>query len=310
MAVGRVLVEPLRAGALAMYEFDGERTDVLVWGERGWEARRFGHRVLVDTALDQPLTYLVDRAFPERLAALPDVDGTLLVPMRACEAWDDFDHWDLENGERLVDRHGVLVLCGMAFVPDCPLGVELGGRDPVWFLEQAMLGFAGKEYDRSVPVISDFFVQHLAQRRARAAEEKAAEGRATALLEAMLDDVQLAEWRDRREFHVRGGDGFRYLVTHRGQHNVFRVEGGVRTVEYCLVTKGWVPIPDLMLMQKLLLEADPAGFHRETNAWLLGEGSRQVIDPVTFEVRAARQTLPRPVNVFADVLLGGVVPQA
>ena len=116
-----------------------------------------------------------------------------------------------------------------------------------------------------------------------------ADVKARAILWEHLDDRQRAEMAERKQFHVRGRDGFTYLIVDKGIHNVFRVNAEAKPiVEYCIVTETSVPHCDQMLTQKLRLEADPATFHKWTNAWELSEKDgkkvRRFLDPETFEV--------------------------
>jgi hypothetical protein len=111
-----------------------------------------------------------------------------------------------------------------------------------------------------------------AQRRENVASRQAAERRALELLESMLDDDQLAEWREHQRFHVRSQRGLRYCI-HRGrQHNVFLVDDdGRRLVEYCGHVRDAVPDEDNVLAQKLLLEHDEETFLGIANRWKLAD---------------------------------------
>lgn len=59
---------------------------------------------------------------------------------------------------------------------------------------------------------------------------------------------------------------------------MFRIEDGKKTFEYCIVTRGFLPVCDQMLAQNLLLQASPEMFHRITNTWYLSEeGKREMV---------------------------------
>ena len=250
--------------------------------------------------LDEPLTLLVD-SLPERLRApwlgrlvtgddgetlnwehtmqgLLEADGTLLLILRTAAAWDNFDGFlDSDNGQ-IVNRHGVLVTGGLAFIERIHREIDLHGIDPIRHIEQTCLALAGKEYDRSTPELAEY-VAHIAEERAeRVKYYKLVESKARALLEAHLTPDQLEEFKATDEFHIQGADGYEYLLTNKFQHNVFRIEGGRRTVEYCIVTREYLPNYDQMLAQKLLLQANPEMFHKITNTWALTEdGKREMV---------------------------------
>ena len=324
-----LLIDVLDPGQLPLYRFEQWCERYYVWQYPYWNiCDRSRNGVLVSTEIDEPLTTLVDD-LPRRLATIrpgysinhqdtdlilvPDsieAPGTLIVSIRCSSAWDNFDGWlDSDHGGRIRDRHGVLVLCGIAFCPGLQEGIPLNGLDPVRIIEQVCMRLAGKEFDPNIPDIVpyprearqvtpedrvrvDALIRDIDECWKRGEEERRqAQERALAILCEHLDEQQISEFDAHQQFCVQGGDGFTYLITNKSCHNVFRIEDGVKTVEYCLVTESKLPDPDQMLAQKLLLEADPEMFHKKTNAWILDEGKResvQFLDPTTFELRNRR----------------------
>lgn len=316
-----VLIDVLDPGSLALYDWDDGF--YFCWDPTpdtrapAWHPRQMRqHRTLISTALDEPLTRLVDEIRgrleglkPGRLSAegaellwyddgpnALETDGTLLISLRSCAVWEDFDGWVNQDGTPFVDRHGVLLMGGMAYLPTVQEGAELRDFTLEYYIEQTCLGLAGQDYDRQVDGVRTTIEHHLQARaslaeRAREmeAKRKAAEVKARALLVEHLSEEQREELDRHKWFHVMGKDGFQYRIVFKAMHNVFRVEDGRRTVEYCLVSRDPIPTYDLMLMQKLMLEVMPDEFHRIANAWTIqDEGSSftwQILDPETLEVR-------------------------
>jgi hypothetical protein len=263
--------------------------------------RQCATRTLINLDIDEPLTLLIDK-LPERLQApwlgslelnsngetlewirpkqgLLGEDGTLILVIRTVAPWDNFDGILDSEGGQIVDRHGILFVGGLAFVEGVHLGLDLGERDPVYQIEQTCLALAGKEFDRNAPGIDDYIIEQVARRQAREETRLRVKARAKAILIAHLNESQQQEFEANNEFHVRGADGYRYLITDKSQHNVFRVEGGRRTMEYCIVSRGFLPSNDQMLSQLLLLQAAPEMFHKITNTWELTEDGQRVLIP-------------------------------
>jgi hypothetical protein len=257
-------------------------------------------KTCVNLDIDEPLTLLVD-ALPGRLESLRrarlesratqtpdeieagrellDEDGTLILVVRSSCRWDNFDGFlDSDNGQ-VLDRHGVLFNGGLVFVEGAHRGIDLEGQDPIRIIEHSCLSFAGREYDRTIPGLVPSLT-HINEERQKAEERRTqVQARARTILLAHLNDEQKEELEASRYFHVRGADGFLYRIIDKFQHNVFRVEDGRDTFEYCIVTKTHVPIHDQMLAQALLLMANPSMFHEVTNTWALTEDGRRVFQP-------------------------------
>ena len=83
-----------------------------------------------------------------------------------------------------------------------------------------------------------------------------AEARGAALLVQSLSPVQRAQYAARGHFDVTGGDtGRRYRILRGYQMNIEELDPrGQRRRLLCFLPEGRVPVPDIMLAQKLALE--------------------------------------------------------
>lgn len=91
-------------------------------------------------------------------------------------------------------------------------------------------------------------------------ESHVAHVRARALLHRHLTKQQRWDLRAQRAFTVRGNDGHTYLITKGTANNVKRIRNGTPEFSLCVVSDYCLPVYDLMLAQKLLLEADAQHF--------------------------------------------------
>ena len=89
-----------------------------------------------------------------------------------------------------------------------------------------------------------------------------AEARARELLCRMLSPSQLQELETHGCFTVEAPRHGRFCIMPRAAFNVFHVETGDL---YCCTTNAFVPLSDLMLAQKLVLERDPDRFFAVAN---------------------------------------------
>lgn len=242
-----------------------------------WNVRAIrSSRVFLNCDLDEPLTLLVDELLA-RLALLPEGDrtnDTLVLVLRSVTRWDNFDGILDSAGGQVNDRHGVLILGGLSYAENCQAGADIGNESPVRFIEQTCLALAKREHDPEVARIYLELIEKKKKEDKRKAD--AIKRRSRKILMSLLDETQQAEFKKKKSFHVLGKDGFIYLVTGQYQHNVFRVEDGRRTFEYCIITKGYVPLYDQMLSQKLLLESNPQMFLDISNVWLLTEDGQRI----------------------------------
>jgi len=99
-------------------------------------------------------------------------------------------------------------------------------------------------------------------------KQRRAQRKARALLHSCLTKEQRWDLRASKSFEVIGQDGYAYQVIEGSCNNVRRIEpsGSIRW-SLCLVTTEFgLPIYDLMLMQKLLLETDVELFLKTAHA--------------------------------------------
>ncbi len=108
-----------------------------------------------------------------------------------------------------------------------------------------------------------------AEQKAKAAAAIEAERRATELLLDHLDAQQIADFKRARRFVVHSRDGERaYRIQYGKQGNVYLLDKDRRTpvASYCIHPDiNCCPTEDVMLAQKLLLEADEKEFLRIAN---------------------------------------------
>ena len=97
---------------------------------------------------------------------------------------------------------------------------------------------------------------------AAAARSRASEARARKLLCRMLSPSQLQELETHGCFTVEAPGRGRFCILPRTTFNVFHMQTGNL---YCCNTEAFVPLSDLMLAQKLLLEHDPDRFFAVAN---------------------------------------------
>ncbi len=80
-----------------------------------------------------------------------------------------------------------------------------------------------------------------------------------------LNPIQAKDFRTTREFTVISKDGKRtYRITYGIAGNVILIEKGKPVARYCIYPIG-IPIEDVMLAQKLMLETDEESFIRIAN---------------------------------------------
>jgi len=91
-------------------------------------------------------------------------------------------------------------------------------------------------------------------------EARLAVVRAKALLHRHLTKQQRWELRAKKAFTVQGSDGNTYLITEGTANNVKRVKNGRPDFSLCVVSDYNLPVYDLMLAQKLLLETNAPHF--------------------------------------------------
>jgi hypothetical protein len=260
-------IHVLDLGELPIYELEAEH--YYQWGRASnfanggvWNIRPLtvNHRAIISLELDEPLTDLVAQLSDRLRAFSQPLDGTLILTIRAVYELD----------------HGIWIDGGLAFVERAYMGIDLEGQDPSYLIEQLCLLLAGKDYDRSTFGLEAWRIRLEDEKRERKAKRDSVEAKARAILMAHLDETQVSEFESSGSFHVLGVDGYTYLITSKEQHNVFRIEGGRRTSEYCIVMKDFVPLQDQMLTQMLLLMTTPTMFHQIANTWEIREDGTRI----------------------------------
>jgi hypothetical protein len=90
-----------------------------------------------------------------------------------------------------------------------------------------------------------------------------AEQRASTLLKEWLTPEQCVEYKRRGYFEVRGSHtGKRYRIRSARQMNVDQLDdGGRRVAVFCFLPAKYVPVSDVMLAQKIVLENDELAAH-------------------------------------------------
>ncbi len=97
---------------------------------------------------------------------------------------------------------------------------------------------------------------------AATARSRASEARARRLLTRLLNDSQLRELEKHGCFTVKIAGRGTFCILPRSTFNVIHLQTGNL---YCCTTEAFVPLSDLMLAQKLLLENDPDRFFAAAN---------------------------------------------
>lgn len=122
--------------------------------------------------------------------------------------------------------------------------------------------------------------RHGAKKRRKA--ERKATAKSRALLHRFLTKQQRKELRALQAFQIRGGDGLMYKIA-PGQ--VCLLDGDVPIASFCIVQKddGYLPVYDLMLARKLMLETNPAEFWSISNICEIYHHRRVWVDVVVPE---------------------------
>jgi hypothetical protein len=122
--------------------------------------------------------------------------------------------------------------------------------------------YVGSNY-QPPPETNEQRVQRIERQRVQEAERVAAQERAEQLLRDHLTIEQAAQLLKSNNFDVISESGKRYRVR-RGER-VLALEGEKATRQYCIHPEGGIPAGDVMLAQKLMLEAAELDFLRIAN---------------------------------------------
>ena len=135
------------------------------------------------------------------------------------------------------------------------------------------------------------------------AERHEAEQRARALLRQLIGDAEFERVTKRGYLDVPSTlhPGRIYRIPYfQGMVNV--IEGGIATMQLCLVPTRWVPDPDVVIIHKLLIEGDEERYLRLANRF--PSGSSRLIMPSWWEATHARdlgereQEQTKPVGAY------------
>lgn len=119
-------------------------------------------------------------------------------------------------------------------------------------------------------------------------ERRAAEQRARSLLSRLVGEDEFERLTRRGYLDVPSSlvPGRVYRVPYfQGMVNV--IEGGISTMQLCLVPTRWVPDPDVVIIHKLLIEGDEARYLRLANRF--PTGSSRLLMPSWWETANARE---------------------
>lgn len=168
-------------------------------------------------------------------------------------------HW--ANSLERHRRHAEFRTEGWAYSREVGFTCGCGGHDEEWRISLTTLR-------DMVPVVRDQYLrirhQHMSHgvKKVRRAERKA-DMKAKALLHSQLTKEQRWQLRAEKAFTIVGRDGRTYLITEGATSNVRLIENGEEVRSFCVVAKDLrLPVYDLMLAQKLLLETAPEDFHK------------------------------------------------
>ncbi len=278
--ISRILMEYLPMGGLPVYECTpGEPHYILDFadpldtytGVGYWrEALTRSHRLIVPLNIDADLVECQGRV-DEWIALAQELpgNGTLVFSIRTSAPLRDGTHY---------------VCAGLVYTPEAlPLALSIEDTDPAELIRQVLLGRGDH------PLVQEALARQVRDRlaherywvmadAARAIERKKdhkAYKRAARLLHGCLTPKQRREWHKKNHIHVIGQDGQLYRIEARSHQNVFLIEDGVPAIQFCVVSQQKMPVPDLMLAQKLLLESNIEHFMKLANKWdLRAQGSR------------------------------------
>jgi hypothetical protein len=263
--ISAVHLTVLEEGALAL--FDVAPMTGLVWfrdpmpdGEAeqsvggGWR-----HALISTHRLNIPLNLILDTDHLE--------DDTLLPPFPRPDLLREATPCALLVVSRppmIIQGEPTLVVAGLALVPEGAFGEGLavtGTNEALDVTRQWLRNPHGMANNDMHPAIQEAFRRQMEHREA----VSNAIARANTLLRSCLSPEQVAELDLLGRFHVRVGNNT-YRIGERHSYNVSLLdEDGRPHTDYCVVSREFVPKPDQILAQKLLLETDPDTFFRIAN---------------------------------------------
>ncbi len=263
-----IVLERMPAGSIPIFDGPGQQTHYAISMHAGWTQRfnapdRLFIPLEIDTTLEEFETQL--RGWVEEAQRLVDgidifpQNGTLVFVLQVLAEIPDHTHL------------GHLLIGGMAYMPvSLPHAVDLQGADPADLILRMC-----REEDH--PIVREVIARQDRLRDERMAawriendeyrkSKDISENRALKLLQEHLSLSQRRELKRSRYFHVLAQNGQRFRIYQKSHQNIFRIVNGKEVMQYCIVA-GDIPIFDLMLAQKLLLETNFDTFHSIANKW-------------------------------------------
>lgn len=193
-------------------------------------------------------------------------DGTLFFPIRTITG-------------PILEQGGALMLVGLAFLPHPPevelyydIGTPLDGM-PQEELIEVLIQIAEGRIEHRLAVearqLQDASYQRYRETQADSLKRfEEATARSLRLLNNFLNVAQRAELERWAGITVWGADSQEYFIEAQPHQNIYLIEGGLRKRRFCVVMQdSRIPLYDMMLAQKLLLETDIPRFTALANKW-------------------------------------------
>lgn len=193
-------------------------------------------------------------------------DGTLFFPIRTVTG-------------PILEGGGAIMLVGLGFLPhppDVELYYDIGARLDGMSLEEladVLIQVAEGRIEHRLAVearqLQDARYQQYREQQAVSLKRfEEATARSLRLLKSFLSTSQRAELERWEGITVRGADGQEYFIDAQPHQNIYLIERGLRRRRFCVVMQdSRIPLYDMMLAQKLLLETDIPRFTALANKW-------------------------------------------
>jgi hypothetical protein len=274
-----IILDQMPAGSLAIYEVSPQQnTHFVVRGNVWDQASNRPNRIILQTEIDttleefEPLLrrwvaeaqHLLDVRIYENDGTRP-TGGTLIFTLQGLA----------ENADET--NFGQYLLAGLGYLPTTLEGAfELNDEDPadliLMMCRQQAHPVVREALARQQRVRDEFRGRQRAELEVLRLEQAEFDARALKLLLTFLSPDQQAELRASRHFHVRAKNGALFRIDAKPHQNIFMIENGKEVTQYCVVSKSSIPVYDLMLAQKLMLESNFEEFTRLANSWDVRQG--------------------------------------
>lgn len=282
--IDHIIVDKLSPNDLAIYDVDSQNCDIVynfnpgnqdverqgiyrrIYEGHYWQnsipyCNKFFINLNIDIFIEDMLP-LVEEWLSVPHTLNPDVPGTLYVAI---------------HGIDYLPQEGELFKGGFGFVPR-PYGIPLDGLCPIEVVKQIISVSTPAKIRDCDPVIRSLISDYSESRCINALNtewewtyrnkrDESANERARMLLYNCLSINQISDLEEDGFFTCKGSDGKTYRIENTPQHNVFLMHGDRKVKEFCIVTSSYVPIFDLMLIQKFMIESNIEGFYKQANRW-------------------------------------------